>query len=325
MGCRCLCVVSAILLFGFGFGNAEGDLECDASYDGYMCHFSETCGKTYKRSGYVINGTSVEKGEFPSFAQILTPGFFCSGVIVSDYHIVTAEDCLRNGNLAEDNRPEYFHPNDLHVYVGYSSNLATRKINGGPNYNFPPGAMKVSTYCIHPLASDDWREYNTVIITLQDKLEFNEYVQPACWPYDEGIANFHGEYDEPCYLVGIGASHEGESFVHQSQVQKMRIREIPCPPANKIGEDAICARNYDGSINQRTCFADLGGPAYCFIRERKQWFVLGVKIFLRDICSNHFYLGPLRPLLAWLTKKDKCDPTDWKHKLRLSPLFENIE
>lgn len=260
---------------------------CDHQRDGYLCKFYRTCGQSFlsSKAGYILHGTDVKPGEFPSFAQLVlraepgeeTQDNVCSAVIVSDRHIATAAHCMVRkfvdlGDYAQ--KPvKFIKPSNIEVYVGEHRNIKFVLKDGR---NFP--ARRVKSYCVHSQYTIDSLSVagsDAALLTLEEPLRFDEFIQPACWPYDVDKIDLSSSRSQ-CFQVGIGVSGWepalGFTGIDKAIVQKMRIGAMSCP----AGLDAVCSRGIGRHSGAAACFGDSGGPALCFRKDTRQWTVVGL-------------------------------------------------
>lgn len=274
-------------------------VECGCGQrDGYICRYQESCGRSYAKRGYVIDGQDVGPYEFPSFAQMATNRGVCSGVIVSDRHILTAAHCL----VPEISDPQSAaEASEIRIYVGTHINVFKAFRDGLFGYS-PVEARTVSRYCLHPeyLKNDN---YDQAVLVLDEPLNFDDSVQPACWPYEQERLNT-GE-DSYCFLVGAGYVNTswlaGQFEVH---VQKGRVRGVPC----NWDWPVAC---FKGPSGETSCFGDSGGPIYCLDQYSDRWFVAGTVIGglgSKDTCESGdlFIIEVPTRDMAQLTSDSSC-------------------
>eukprot|EP00096_Caligus_rogercresseyi_P002681 TRINITY_DN14919_c0_g1_i1.p1 TRINITY_DN14919_c0_g1~~TRINITY_DN14919_c0_g1_i1.p1 ORF type:complete len:231 (+),score=55.90 TRINITY_DN14919_c0_g1_i1:35-694(+) len=176
----------------------------------------------------------------------------CTGSVISKNHILTAGHCLKGVNKAE-------------VYVGtHDYELADE----------PHRQYRVSTNINpHPNFVNNMFDYKNDIgiITLDEELEFNDFVRPACLPtLADNQETFLGDNTT---ITGWGRI-KGDPMP-QSTSQLMFATGVPV-----IG-NSICRLSYGSIINDRiicldgysvqkfTCNGDSGGPLNLEVSEGK--------------------------------------------------------
>jgi len=279
----------------------QADDTCDQRKYGYFCKFRQTCGNSNQgsqnldetTSGYILSGDNVELGEFPSLAQLhVNYKGHCSAVIVSDYHLLTASHCVFRGGALDPVVPE-----DIRIVVGQVKSFLYHEKDFSKEYY---NQIQVAKVCAHPSGND------VVILTLKTPLTFDEYVQPACWPFESDKIITKGRASN-CYQVGAGYRvRKGSSVRPLEVVQKLRVQEHE--NANNDNSRAfISLRN--GTGPGAICRGDSGGPTLCPESNTGRWTVIGVAS--RGMLCTHddpWYLSArLDSELARLTL-DECAP-----------------
>jgi len=208
---------------------------------------------------YLLGGEDVRDGEFPSFAQINIVGKgACSGVIVSDYHVLTAGHCVWNS------KDGLIDAGNVFVLVGTNKNL----VKGRDRF----ANLEVAKICIHP---DGVIERDIAILVLREKLQFNTRIQPACWPYLGGSMRVKG-YQSLCYQIGIGIIREHDGIRDgplKDLVQKLRVYRTIIND-NSYGIHYASFKSSGGS--GAGCVGDSGGPTLCHHERKKRWYVTGI-------------------------------------------------
>jgi len=269
------------------------ETSCDEDRYGYLCSLRDSCGKTHTESDTenrtirnIFNGHDVNEGEFPSFVQLKAVDVsevYCSGVIVSEYHVVTAYHCVRNS------KNEQIDPSQVTVVAGTIKNIYVE--TAGTNF-------KVAKICRHPTMNDTT---DIALLKLEDKLSFNNSVQPACWPMSGDKIPIAGP-NSVCYQVGAG-NYEPSPGARKVKplIQKMKVQRFPYKGG--FGKGFLILGRTDSSV----CPGDSGGPTLCYDKELKHWTVIAIAS--RGNCgpSNLVYTIPLYSYVAKFTK-DECPP-----------------
>ena len=242
--------------------------------DNYICRFQQSCGKTYHKEDYITNGQDVAPDEFPSFARIFVitdTGTWprieeCSGVIVSDYHILTAGHCV------EESSQEPIIYRSAHVFVG---------TNKKDNSLSTP--LRVHSICSHPkiiFGNNSLIMYDMAILTLKEPLKFDKHIQPACWPFEP--EKIDAGDNSVCYQVGAGDTlnvRPDEPGLNKKLIQKLRVKEIDCPKGELLAGKA-CMRAHESNASGSVCHGDSGGPTLCLDKKSNRWYVVGSASFV---------------------------------------------
>lgn len=277
------------------------DKYCDPSKDGYMCNFKDSCGRDYSKSGYIYGGMDIKPKEHPSMVQIMTNNWLCSGVIVSDYHVLTSERCLlRKQSDYQSGTKMYQDPGDLKIIVGTNQNMLINAVRG--NHHLVTDYHQVKRFCFHPLSRKLTSEFDVVLLQLNYSLSFTDYIQPACWPYSQDDVSSNNTKE--CWQIGaqvVGVNAQQTEF--KDKIQKMKFKELNCDEVkkdDKIGSQADCVASSDKSA--KPCHADFGGPGLCLNKQKKRWYLKGVKVLTDEFCvGDHYYLARPDQLMAWMT------------------------
>lgn len=265
-----------------------------------FCQFQKTCGKAPLNnhklrksvSPYIAFGQDAKPGEWPSFATLSAqPGSVvsCSGVLISDRHVLTAAHCI--------------HDSDTNLLVDISAiNVTLGDLRIGVNDD-EEKEFKVTKVCgSKPLDYDrDW-----AVLTLNKKVIFNDYIQPACLPFEpiERIAD-----SSRCFSVGVGlVAGTNVERIFPKTLQMMRVKRVSCKSEHWIDSNT-CIECYSSSnySNATVCQGDSGGPVMCLDADNR-WTVVALTHALSDFCgSSKNKVAMWVKLRKILTKmKDKC-------------------
>ena len=238
--------------------------------EGYTCKMASTCGKAPlnplagTRSSlepYIMEGQDQIQGEWPSFAwlEIDHNGpVSCSGVIVSDRHILTAAHCVYEN---ETRASSVFV--DLGVHKLSSSNPSRQK------------RYRVRSICASPryvrIGAGAYQDY--AILEVDKPIQFSNYIQPACLPYG---FNKNTNYRH-CHAVGAGINgFEDGQPTYPEVVQKLPVRQVSCIGVIReklLNQTLAC---YKGTSGGHVSLGDSGGPILCFDTAKKRWTVIAI-------------------------------------------------
>lgn len=91
----------------------------------------------------------------------------------------------------------------------------------------------MKSYCINPrYLFNSQVSADVALLTLEEPLQFDEFIQPACWPYDMADIDMFSD-DAQCAQLGIGLTgfkKVNQTFVAHDRelIQKMEIGPITC-------------------------------------------------------------------------------------------------
>lgn len=140
----------------------------------FMVH-SFTCGKPMYTGGLVIGGDKVARGEWPYVAALFytqQQKFFCAGTLITTEHVVTAAHCIQ-----QKHESSILEPHELVVYLGKHNLNSTFERGSVPAY--------VRRIFLHPDWNKNTEQYDNdiAIILLDEPIRENNYIMPACWPF----------------------------------------------------------------------------------------------------------------------------------------------
>ena len=238
-----------------------GSETCNVDSHGYMCEFVKSCGNLApRRQGYILNGQRAEEAEFPSFVQLKLPdGTSCGGVIVSDWHVVTAAHCVVKFDFEHPRfKPPVLHYSLFTVYVG----SIERWPRPDPRRQEYPVAKICVSRVFQMRSNVSQVRGDIAMIRLGRKIVFNERVQPACWPYKfRAQPQLTGDHSN-CYATGMGDAGKAPS----DQLMKWRIQVDVCnrDPLDP-NQTHLCVRQHKdhGPRLAVVCHGDSGGPVFC--------------------------------------------------------------
>lgn len=273
-------------------------LACDTDKAGYFCKFQDTCGKGAKpaskrhhhSTGYLSHGTQVnDASQWPFMAQIISFKDECQGVILSDQHIGTHEDCLRSPTYGS------FAP-QISVIVGLVQSTSSLE------------SKEFKQHEVESVCQDGYSDY--AILKLKEKLQFSSTVQPICWP-TQGVSNMniYKETNANCYHLSWGSTAPDADKLSRAQfLQQRRVAASKADVDRNIKSKDIVFYNM-GSSKSNTCAGDEGAPVVC--ENNGVWYLAGNTQGLTEGCSVQDYSTVARiPDAAELTNPGQtCAPT----------------
>jgi hypothetical protein len=196
----------------------------------------------------IVGGSDASPQEAPWFVMILTfnsaiPQWEfsgCSGVLLSNVHVLTAGHCAEGRDPANDG-----------VFVH-----AYQPFWGNPNLRFH--FSRVQSYMINPNFDDGPNKSDTAIITMKKPLDLEDFET-----VDLALPSTPVEDGDIVNVYGFGSlSESGDSSVKTLQrVSMPYISGASCQdyyPAGDVLEDMFCAGEEDGGRD--ACSGDSGGP-----------------------------------------------------------------
>jgi secreted trypsin-like serine protease len=196
----------------------------------------------------IVGGSDASPQEAPWFVMILTfnpdvPQWEfsgCSGVLLSNVHVLTAGHCAKGRDPANDG-----------VFVH-----AYQPFWGNPNLRFH--FSKVQSYTINPNFDDGPNKSDTAIITMKKPLDLEDFdtvdlARPSTPVQDGDTVNVYG--------FGRLSESGGSSVKTLQRASMPYISGASCQdyyPDGDVLEDMFCAGDKDGGRD--ACSGDSGGP-----------------------------------------------------------------
>jgi len=197
-----------------------------------------------KPSFYIVNGQEAVEHEYPWMAALTNRNRqFCGGSLIDDIHILTAAHCVEHLS-----RPDVQH---LKVKLG-DHNI---KDNDSTSI-----AKRVRRVVRHKGFSSKTLHYDVAILTLEDPVDFNEYISPIC------LARGNNQYEYQRVTVsGWGTLQDrGRQPDDLMKVDVEVWRNSDCKSSygtnapGGITSHMLCA----SLPNKDSCSGDSGGPLF---------------------------------------------------------------
>ncbi|CAF1266420.1 unnamed protein product [Didymodactylos carnosus] len=216
---------------------AEQSQQCGLS------HYSPTLMPNQR----IVNGVQAVAHSWPWAVSLQYNGIHdCGGVIIDEYHILTASHCL-----------------------DYENDLQNYKVKVGAHHKYTSGqSYPIERLYLHPLY-DESRSTNDIgIIKLAKPIQFTNRVQPICLV--ENITE--PPLDETVFIAGWGTTIVNDSNSASDVLLQARLRVISdCSMYFAYThQEQICTMPNGFSVNDHgSCQGDSGGGL--FYNKNNQW------------------------------------------------------
>lgn len=254
----------------------------------------KVCGTAHGNSR-IVGGSEAIPGSYPWMAAIYIQtgaswSQACGGALVSHKHVVTAAHCVVSGSRSQNL------PNRLFLIRLGDHNLVTTD-------DLPAGStidVKVGKISRHSDFDSKTYKNDIAIMELETDVQFSQYIQPLCLPYDAIYGNLEEEY---AIVTGWGyTKYEGQGSNVLKQATIRIWPEAECKEAFKrevtITPEYLCAG--DGEGKKDSCQGDSGGPLV--YNEGTRYYLIGVVSFGKK-CATPGYPGAytrVTKYLKWL-------------------------
>ncbi|KAF2356843.1 Serine proteases trypsin domain [Trinorchestia longiramus] len=258
----------------------------------------EECGRVRTNRGKVAGGGQVKDGEWPWLAALGVPvsearlRLTCTGALVTNRHVISAAHCFYS---SEAEKPS-------HVRLG-DTDLKRNTVPLHQDYIIISRTFPL--YHKHVSIND------LVILTLDREVLFNDFVLPACLPYDFVQAPQPGDN---VTAVGFGrnSARVPISSPFPNAVELQVLENSFCQQAYYSSRNfpildhrTFCA---GGSPDMGTCEGDSGGPLHVYDGVLNRYVVVGLVkggggCGTPDLPSVNTRLGPYLPWIETVLKK----------------------
>ncbi|XP_046417491.1 transmembrane protease serine 9-like [Neodiprion fabricii] len=246
------------------------------------------CGRSNSRGGQagytrVVGGVKASPNEFPWMAMVVANGsnLVCGGSLINDRYVLTAAHCLALG----------FSKAETKVALGEHDRCTadSRTV-----------ILSVEKFYPHPQFQEDTNHADAMLIRLNMRVTFNEFIRPICLPkmilQRSTASRFGGKV---AFTLGWGRADHGVT-VCSLRVVALEIYETQSCPT-KI-PTLLCAGSRQAA-GRDACQGDSGGPLQVRNKDRK--FEL-IGIVSNGIgCGNQDFPGlytDVPRLLPWILK-----------------------
>jgi hypothetical protein len=142
--------------------------------------FEDICGLENPGMDRIVGGHEAAENEWPwQVALFIDDAWFCGGSIISDEYIMTAAHCADGASyfniLGRRNKTwQYLNVYNCNVKAGAHDVRASSE----------PHRVEITSYegFTHPDWDSNTLENDIALVRLPEKIEFNDYIRPACLP-----------------------------------------------------------------------------------------------------------------------------------------------
>ncbi|MBN3306176.1 ENTK Enteropeptidase, partial [Amia calva] len=225
------------------------DLQCE----------NKLCGTrmaSQKMDGRVVGGNNSEPGAWPWVVSLHFKGRHqCGAALISKEWLVSAAHCVYGRNV---------NPMDWEAVIGLHSQLSSHNT-----------VRRIDRIVMDPRYNKRTKDSDIVLMHLDSKVNFTEYIQPICLPDIEQ----QFPMGKMCFIAGWGRMEEQGSLANILQEATLPlITNVKCQqrmPEYTITPRMMCAGYDEGGID--SCQGDSGGPLMCLDNDR--WVLAGVTSF----------------------------------------------
>ncbi|CAF0860178.1 unnamed protein product [Brachionus calyciflorus] len=266
---------------------------CDYGYSGVNCE--DECGLIYSTPNVkIVGGVEALPNSWPSTALIYftyrsrdipnqqTASFTCGGTLIDRLTILTAGHCIFDKvyyqNLQIPVVPNEFYPTLESMFKVYLGVHDRTLINFVQNIS-PAIQVNVRKIIRHENFNDRNNLNDIAILKLEQYIEFNQYIQPACLP--RSTEKYPDKINISAWAVGWGATGFGGSTVQKLRNVKLTVYdEKLCANVISLFEknwsSQMCAGEYLGGRD--TCQGDSGGSLYTreIINNKVKYIASGI-------------------------------------------------
>merc|ERR1719452_15371 len=222
--------------------------------------FADICGLENPSQEKIVGGHEAGENQWPwQVALFIDDAWFCGGSLISDEYVMTAAHCADGAS--------YFN-----ILAGAHDVRASSE----------PHRVEITSYegFTHPNWDPNTLENDIALVRLPEKIEFNDYIRPACLPPAEDESNdYVGQLTTP---VGWGknADSAGGITPKLQMVEDLPVIDNPtCDQTYGIIYDGIMC--IDSSNGKGVCNGDSGGSLNMRQEEEEnKWTQVGVASFV---------------------------------------------
>ncbi|KAM8945473.1 inactive serine protease 54-like [Pelodytes ibericus] len=233
-------------------------------------HCEQACG-VRKDIAFSSNPFDASLGEFPWQVSVqLGEENICSGTIISEFWIVSAAQCLTELQSA------------LVVEVGVI------------NLNIKGRVYPVKTFVRHREYNADMSHNNIGLLESSQRIQFNDVVQPACYPEDHLL-----QIDQltNCWVTSWREQTQASDDV-LTVLQKMAV--IPTEPCHFNNMQFIMCAKANDAADMSDCTVDSGDSLVCQYGENKAWTLVGIVSIASSECDSKIIFARTASYITWI-------------------------
>jgi len=221
--------------------------------------FADICGLENPGKDRIVGGHEAAENEWPwQVALFIDDAWFCGGSIISDEYIMTAAHCADGAS--------YFN-----ILAGAHDVRADSE----------PHRVEITSYegFTHPEWDPNTLSNDIALVRLPEKIEFNDFIRPACLPPAEDESNeYVGELTTP---VGWGKNADSAGGITPKLQMVSDLPVIDNPTCNDyygiLNAGIMCIDSSDG---KGVCNGDSGGTLNLRQEAENKWTQIGVTSFV---------------------------------------------
>jgi len=248
---------------GLSFMSKEetsSDKKTQAEFKKGTKSFADICGLENPSQERIVGGHEAGENEWPwQVALFIDDAWFCGGSLITDEYVMTAAHCADGAS--------YFN-----ILAGAHNVRASSE----------PHRVEITSYegFTHPGWDPNTLENDIALVRLPEKIEFNDYIRPACLPPSEDENNgYVGELTTP---VGWGKNSDNAGGITPTLQMVSDLPVIDNPTCNSvygiIYDGIMCIDSSDG---KGVCNGDSGGSLNMRQEgEDNKWTQVGVASFV---------------------------------------------
>jgi len=221
--------------------------------------FADICGIENPAQQRIVGGHEAAENQWPwQVALFIDDAYFCGGSLISDEYVMTAAHCA-----------------DGAIYFNILAGAHDVRADSEPH------RVEITSYegFTHPDWNPNTLENDVALIRLPEKIEFNDYIRPACLPPAEDESNgYVGQLTTP---VGWGKNADSAGGITPKLQMVEDLPVIDNPTCNEsygiIYDGIMCIDSSDG---KGVCNGDSGGSLNMKQEEENKWTQVGVASFV---------------------------------------------
>ncbi|XP_047035703.1 venom serine protease 34-like isoform X3 [Helicoverpa zea] len=236
-----------------------------------------TCSCGVRRQLRIVGGNETGVNEYPmmvAIADVRISEIKCGGVIISDRYVLSAAHCINGQSVSNFALVVGEHD----VTIGDSS--ATR-------------AYRIEQFLIHPQFTESNYDYDIAILRSASRIEFSEYVGPACLPFKFNT-DFAGR---KVTILGWGTKFFGgpkSNVLLKADVDV--ISQSVCRNQIQVTDRQMCTY----TPGKDACQDDSGGPVLYTDPATGLLFNVGIISFGSSCASGPGVNTRVTALLNWI-------------------------